>query len=158
MENKLIAIVRIRGKVGLRKGIKGTLNMLKLYNKHTCVIVPNKPTYVGMIQKLKDYITWGEIDEKTLLELIQKRGRIIGKKPLTAEYLKQQAKLTYEQLIPELMSCKKQLKEIPGCKPFFKLTPPRGGYEHTGTKQPFSLGGALGYRKEKINDFILRML
>ena len=131
MEHALIAIIRIHGKVGLRKGIKETLTNLRLYNKHTCIVVPNKPVFIGMITKIKDYITWGEINEQTLRELLLKRGRVAGKK---------------------------QLKDVPGCKPFFKLMPPRGGYERGGTKQPYSLGGSLGYRKDKINDLILKMI
>jgi large subunit ribosomal protein L30 len=38
------------------------------------------------------------------------------------------------------------------------LHPPRGGFERKGIKMPFSLGGALGNRKEKINDLLKRML
>ena len=34
----------------------------------------------------------------------------------------------------------------------------KGGFERKGTKMPFHLGGALGNRKEKINDLIRRML
>ena len=41
---------------------------------------------------------------------------------------------------------------------FFALHPPRGGFERKGTKMPFKLGGVYGYRKEKINDLIKRML
>jgi len=41
---------------------------------------------------------------------------------------------------------------------FFALHPPKGGFEKKGTKMPFKLGGAYGYRKEKINDLIKRML
>ncbi|MBW3004725.1 uL30 family ribosomal protein [Candidatus Woesearchaeota archaeon] len=41
---------------------------------------------------------------------------------------------------------------------YFALHPPKGGFERKGTKMPFKLGGAYGYRKEKINDLIKRML
>jgi large subunit ribosomal protein L30 len=158
MEHALIAIIRIHGKVGLRKGIKETLTNLRLYNKHTCIVVPNNPVFIGMITKIKDYITWGEINEPTLRELLLKRGRVAGKLPLTDAYLKEHAKISFDNLIKEIIAGKKQLKDIPGCKPFFKLTPPRGGYERGGTKQPYSLGGALGYRKDKISDLILKMI
>jgi len=40
----------------------------------------------------------------------------------------------------------------------FALNPPKGGFKRKGTKMPFRLGGAYGYRKEKINDLIKRML
>lgn len=37
------------------------------------------------------------------------------------------------------------------------LHPPRGGFERKGIKIPFKVGGALGYRGEKINNLIKRM-
>ena len=40
----------------------------------------------------------------------------------------------------------------------FALHPPRGGFERKGIKMPFKLGGVYGYRAEKINDLIKRML
>ena len=38
------------------------------------------------------------------------------------------------------------------------LHPPRKGYGRKGIKVPFKVGGGLGYRGEKINDLIMRML
>lgn len=40
----------------------------------------------------------------------------------------------------------------------FRLNPPSKGYGRKGIKIAFSQGGALGYRGEKINDLIKRML
>jgi large subunit ribosomal protein L30 len=40
----------------------------------------------------------------------------------------------------------------------FRLNPPRKGYGRKGIKVAFSQSGALGYRGEKINDLIKRML
>lgn len=39
----------------------------------------------------------------------------------------------------------------------FALHPPRGGLGRKGVKLPFKLGGAYGYRAEKINDLLKRM-
>ncbi len=44
-----------------------------------------------------------------------------------------------------------------GNKKTLHLHPPRGGFEKKGIKMPFKLGGATGYRAEKINDLINRM-
>lgn len=43
-------------------------------------------------------------------------------------------------------------------KQFFRLSPPRKGFERKGVKVPFGKGGALGYRGAKINDLIKRMM
>ncbi len=124
---QLIAIVRVRGRVGIDGGISDTLDMLKLHRHNYCTIQKTTPSIVGMIRKVKDYITWGEIDDKVLQELIEKRS----------------------EPNPEDKS---------RTKSFFRLNPPRKGYGRKGVKMTFAKGGALGYRGEKINDLILRML
>lgn len=53
----------------------------------------------------------------------------------------------------------KTLKEKRGANnAFFKMHPPKGGFERKGIKVPFTLGGAYGNRKEKINELIMKML
>jgi len=71
---KKIAIIRIRGIPGIRWDIKDTLNMLKLHKKHFCVVIENTHSMMGMVKKCKDYITWGEISDEVLKELISKRS------------------------------------------------------------------------------------
>ena len=153
-----IAIVRIRGKNHIQKTVADTLKMLRLYKPNGCVVVPNSPVYLGMIKKAKDYITWGEIDKETFKKMLTERGKVIGDKPVTEEYMKEKVKKGFEEFTEEYFSDKIELKDIPGFKTFFRLCPPSKGYERKGIKKPFSLGGALGYRKEKINDLIKRML
>lgn len=115
-----IAIIRIRGITGIRFDIKKTLNMLNIYKRNFCIVVPKTDANIGMIRKVKDFTTFGTIDEETFSLLKEKRG-VKGKK-------------------------------------YFRLHPPRGGFERKGIKTPFTMGGALGDRKEKINDLIRRML
>ena len=43
-------------------------------------------------------------------------------------------------------------------KILYRLHPPRGGFERKGIKKTFNLGGVLGYRKDKINILIKKML
>jgi len=71
--------------------------------------------------------------------------------------LKEKTKLDLAGFAKEFMEGKKDLKDVPGMKPFFRLNPPVKGFG-AGVKVPFSLGGALGYRKDKINELIKRML
>ncbi len=66
--------------------------------------------------------------------------------------------MTFEQLAKSLFQGKTKLKDVPGMKTYFRLTPPRGGYERKGIKTQYSIGGALGYRKETINGLIRRMI
>ena len=61
-EIRKIALVRIRGRVEIRGKIQDTLVMLGLKRVNWVAVVDGNPVYKGMIQKAKDYITWGEID------------------------------------------------------------------------------------------------
>lgn len=151
------AVVRVRGTVNVRYDIKKTLEMLRLTRVNHCVLIEEDDTYKGMLQKAKDYITWGEIDRDTLVELIRKRGKLIGDKPLDDEYIKRATSYgSVEDLVDGILDGKIRYRDIPDVKPVFRLSPPRKGYE--GIKRSYSVGGALGYRGKEINDLIKRML
>ena len=62
---KRIAIIRIRGDVHMWKEIRDTLRHLNLSVVNNCVVIDDRGEYKGMIDKVKDYVTWGEIDSKT---------------------------------------------------------------------------------------------
>ncbi len=153
-----IAIVQVRGIVGLSQKLKDTFALLKLPKKHSCVLVEANSSTKGMLILLKDYITWGEVDQATVKLLLEKRGKLAGNKPLTETYLKEKTKMNYDEFSKAVMEGKIKIKEVPGLKPYFRLTPPTKGFERGGIKLQYSLGGALGYRKEHINELIRRMI
>jgi len=153
----MLAVIRVRGRTGVRKDISDTLNMLNLTRINHCVLIPENPSYKGMLQKVKDYVTWGEINKETLEKLIRVRGRLYGDKPITDKYVKETMGFkSISELADAIVSGKVLYKDIPNVKPIFRLHPPLKGWEKT--KRHFTEGGALGYRGEKINDLILRML
>ena len=80
-------VIRVRGTTGVIQGIASTLEMLRLNRINHAVLVEENPSYKGMLQKAKDYITWGEIDAETLTEIIAKRGRLVGGARISEEYL-----------------------------------------------------------------------
>lgn len=153
-----LAVVQVRGVLNINRNFKDTLKSLKLIKKNSCVLVDNTPERIGMLARLKDYITWGEADKETVKLLFEKRGKIVGNNPLTEKYLKDNAKAGFDEFINNFIEGKVKLKEVPGLKPFFRLTPPRGGFEREGIKKPFSLGGSLGYRGKEINNLVRKML
>lgn len=153
-----IAVVQVRGPIHLDKKRMDTLKMLKLVRKNSCVIVDNRPAYWGMLEKLKDYVTWGEADAETVKLLLRERGRIAGGKKLSEDYLKSKVKLDYDEFSKKFMADEISFRDVPGLKAFFRLKPPVKGFERGGIKSPYSLGGALGYRKENINLLIRRMV
>lgn len=112
-----IAVILIRGIIGSGQEVKDTLKMLNFRRKNNCIVLEKKPELEGMVKKVKDLTTWGEVSEETLKEMEKrKKGKV------------------------------------------YNLHPPRKGYGRKGIKVPFKVGGGLGYRGEKINDLIKRML
>ena len=151
MDKKRLAVIRIRGRVHVRSGIEDTLKLLNLNKVNHCILVGNSGQYIGMIKKVKDYVTWGEANTKTVETLIKERGRVGGNLPLTDDYLKKHSK--YEKLnsfVDDYVKFKAELKDVKGLKPVFRLKPPTKGHERRGIKKHYSVGGVLGNRGEKI--------
>ncbi len=153
----MYVVIRVRGRTGVRREIADTLKMLRLTRVNHCVLIPDTPSYRGMLHKVKDYVTWGEINEETLAKLIRSRGRLIGDKEITDKYIQESMGFeTIEALARAIVEGKVLYRDIPDVKPVFRLHPPLKGWEKT--KRHSTEGGALGYRGDKINDLILRML
>ena len=151
------AVVRVRGIVNVKPDTKKTLQLLNLTKVNHCVILEEKPSIKGMLQVVKDYVTWGEIDKNILNNLITSRGKIEGDKKLTDDYLKSSTSYSsIDKLSQAIMENKFKYKDIPNVKPIFRLNPPKKGYE--GIKRSFVNKGALGYRGKEINKLIEKMI
>ena len=85
---KLYFAVRIRGRPGMNRKILHTLQMLRMHKVNHGVLIWGLKSYIGMLNKVKDFIAFGEIDETTLLRLLRARGKIEGNRPLTEEHIK----------------------------------------------------------------------
>ncbi|AXV38289.1 MAG: 50S ribosomal protein L30 [Methanobacterium sp. BRmetb2] len=152
----MITAIRVRGTAGVNKDINDTLLMLKLNRINHAVLIPENPSYQGMLVKSKDYITWGEIDEESLSQLIKERGELIGGNKVTDAYLKENTDYSsIMDLSKALLESKVKLEDV-NIKPVFRLHPPRKGYENT--KKSFKEGGSLGYREDQIKDLIKKMV
>jgi len=154
---KRLAVIRIRGTVGVRKDIEYTLRLLRLVRKFHAVVIDDRPDYLGMLQKVKDYVTWGEIDAETLAELLRKRGRLVGNRRPTDEDVKKLGYSSIEEFAEAVIEFKAELSDIPGLKPVFRLHPPKGGFKGT-IKRMYGDGGETGYRGKDINELLRRMI
>jgi large subunit ribosomal protein L30 len=151
------AVIRVRSGIKMKPDIKKTLRMLRLTRVNHCVLIEENKVYKGMLQVVKDYVTYGEIDKDTLSKLISTRGRLIGDKPITEEYIQSSTPFkTLDELADAIINNTFSYVEIPEVKPLFRLNPPRKGYG--GIKRAFKIGGSLGYRSEDINRLIQSML
>lgn len=151
------AIIRVRGQPDVNYDIEYTMGLLGINKVNHCVVVPEDDVMKGMLQKVKDYVTWGEINEATLADLIRVRGRVTGDSMIDDAFLTENSDFkTAEEMARAIIEDGYRMRDVDGVKPVFRLHPPIKGYE--GNKRPYKNGGALGYRGEAINDLISRML
>jgi len=142
----MFLVIRVRGTTGVIKNIADTLDMLRLNRISHAVLVEDTPSYNGMLQKAKDYITWGEIDADLLAEIIAKRGKFTGNNKVTDEYVAENSDYkNIEELAKAVIAGEVKLMDL-DIKPVFRLHPPRKGYEDI--RLSVKEGGSLGYRGE----------
>lgn len=152
----MFLVIRVRGTTGVIQGIADTLDMLRLTRISHATLVEENPSYEGMLQKAKDYVTWGEIDSELLAAIITKRGRISGNEKVTDEFVAENSDYNnISELAEALINGEVKLADV-NIKPVFRLHPPRKGYEDI--RLSFREGGSLGYRGEEIKDLTKRML
>jgi len=143
---KLLAVIRISGMVKVREKIEETLDRLRLRRKYACVIIDSSnKNLMGMLEKVKFYVAYGEIDDKVLSNLIKERAESV-------EGRKKEVKINAPEVVSGLSEGKKLVDF--GLKPFFRLHPPRKGIK---SKLQYPKG-VLGNNKKDIGKLIERML
>jgi|TARA_B100001971_G_C17996450_1_gene435003 large subunit ribosomal protein L30 len=151
---KLLAVVRLRGTVGVRRSVKDTMQMLRLNRTNHCILLKNTQSSLGMLAKVKDYVTWGEINHESAEEILRNRGELEGGRSLTDDFMKNNTEYkNIKSFAKELVEGKAALSDVPKLKQFFRLHPPRKGFG--GIKKSVQEGGGLGRRD--INTLIYRM-
>jgi large subunit ribosomal protein L30 len=130
--------------------------MLRIDRNNYASLLDDRPDYLGMLQRAKDYITWGEPTVDTIKLILEKRAEIPGGKKLDEESIKKIGFENIESLAKSLYKCEIELNKIKGLKPFFRLHPPKKGFKRS-VKRPYNSKGELGYRGETINNLAKRM-
>lgn len=153
----MLAAIRVRGNVNLKKETRHALNSLTLSRVNHLVLRPENNANRKQMDVLRAYITYGEIDRETLIKLLVKRARVAGNKRMDERVIRELKLKGVEEIAEALLSGKKKLGDF-GVKPVFRLRPPRKGYERAGIKKDYTIGGALGYRAGKINKLIAKMI
>lgn len=127
----MIIVIRIAGRIGVEKSRKSTLESLMLNRKYSAILMHEKD--LPVLKNIKELISFGELDDETLKELLIKRCKK-GKKLLS----------NVDEVIKGLKSGKR-LREV-GVNHTLHLHPPRGGFK-TSTKLPYPQG-VLGKNKD----------
>jgi large subunit ribosomal protein L30 len=152
-----LAVVKVRGTISAQREARETLEMLHISRTNHAVLVVNRPAILGMLKRVQSYVTWGEISKEVLAEMLTKKGRLVGNKELTDEYLKKVGCNSINDLASAIATCKVEFLRLHDIQPLFRLHPPTKGYKGT-PKKNFRAGGEAGYRGEAINDLVKRMI
>jgi large subunit ribosomal protein L30 len=137
----MIAVIRISGLVEVPSEINETLSRMRLRKKYTSILIKDTPENQKLLQLVRNFVAYGNIDSETLKLLVEARGMP-----------KEGRKIKVDEVVQEIEKDGKSNL----IKPFFRLHPPRKGID---SKLHFPMRkGVLGDNKEKINDLIRRML
>ena len=155
-ERKCFAVVKVRGTIRAQREARETLELLHLAKTNNAVLIDNRPSYMGMLYRVQNYVTWGEVSKETVSLLLKERGRLEGGKKLTDEAVEKLGYESIDKLADDIASCNVEYPKLPNMQPVFKLHPPSKGFKGK-TKKSFSAGGEAGYRGKRISELIKRM-
>ncbi len=147
-------VVRLRGEAEKPGEVLDTLDMLNLGQVNAFTVVPDDDTYRGMVQKVNDYVAYGEPDAETVALLLKKRGETLEGGEVDDEFAEEQGFESVEHLAEEVVAGETTLREA-GVNPTLRLHPPRKG--HDGIKHSYKQGGVLGNHGDEIDDLLRRM-
>jgi len=159
LAERYLVAVRIDGMPGVKPPEEATLNALRMKTRFSAVLLQDNPSVRGMLQRVKDHITWSEARKDDLKLLLSNRARTTEGLGISSKFLKQKASLAgLGELLSELYSGKFTLAKLweTGVKPVFRLHPPRGGFPRS-SKRPYADRGELGYRKDGLHDLLTKM-
>jgi large subunit ribosomal protein L30 len=72
----MIAVIRIKGDVKIREVIRETLHRMNLKTKYSCIIIEKpKKEEMGMVEKVRGFVAFGEINAETYKKLVEARGK-----------------------------------------------------------------------------------
>jgi large subunit ribosomal protein L30 len=148
-------VIRIRGLVNIPSWAEKTLESLNLRRKFNATIIRENHQTLGMLRKVKDIVAWKSVDESIIKDLLETRGRKKGFHALNQSSLPS----TYKNIGDLANAIHKNnigLSDIEDLKPWFSLSPPKGGFKRK-IKTQFNQKGVLGENNELI-DLVRRMI
>ena len=157
-ERYLVAI-RIDGTPNVKPPEELTLSSLRMKTRYSTVLLRDNPSMRGMLQRIKDHVTWAEAKKEDIELLLSNRARTSEGLGLTSKFVKEKSALAgMRELISGLLSGKVTLARLQemGVDPCFRLHPPTGGFPNS-SKRPFTDSGELGFRKEGLHELLKKM-
>jgi large subunit ribosomal protein L30 len=180
-------VVRMKGTVNVPRWADLTLESLHLDKKFRATIIPENEQSLGMLRKIKEWVSWSSVDNAFVKEFIEKKGRVSSSRLVTATALPTIAATTdsvgdsdkndnnsgkentggngdsqksqnidLDKVASTISQNQLYLSKIPGIKPWFALSPPKGGFRKK-SKRSYSQNGVLGENKELVS-LVKRMM
>ena len=153
------AVIRVRGSEQAGSTVWTTLEQLRLHKINHMVFLPQDASTEGMLQMVKDYVTWGEVSAELIAKVLLKRGETPGgASPINDDFIKKNSE-KYKSIISfakAIASNEARLSDVENLQPVIRLHPPLRGYKNI--RNSFKLRGDLGYRGSTIEKLLERMI
>lgn len=152
-------VVRMKGTVNIPNWAIVTLENLHLNKKFRATLIPENEQTLGMLRKIKEIVSWTTVDENFIRDFIMKKGRASASKLLTNPRNtenKEAHEPDIDKVISDISKNETYLSRISGIKPWFALSPPKGGFKKK-SKVLHSQNGILGENRDLL-DIVKRMM
>jgi large subunit ribosomal protein L30 len=177
-------VVRMKGTVNVPYWARITLESLSLNKRFRATIIPENEQTLGMLRKIKEYVSWTSVDTEFIREFIEKRGRSSASRLLSTasstpdtasstpdtaatdnpngqinndnDENKESQNVDLSKIVSIISQNELYLSKISGIKPWFALNPPKGGFKRK-SKRSYSQAGILGENKELVS-IVKRMM
>jgi len=148
----------LHGQINVPRATRETLVQLGLGRRFSAVVVGDDPVSKGSVHLCKDYVAWAPIDEELLTAILKSKGKVSNSRVLDDEALKAMGFKSHAELAKAIINGKETgtLSQVKGLKPFFGLSPPKGGFKRSSRRQ-FRQGGILG-ENPKLPEIVRRMI
>lgn len=73
----MIAAIKVRGSIDARQKAKRTIKDLNLEKRNQCVVFEDNESIKGMLNRAKDYITYGEVSQEIIEKLEERKDKEI---------------------------------------------------------------------------------
>ena len=153
---KSYLVVRIRGQVDVPYWASTTMELLRLDKKYRATILQAQVNTLGMLDKIKHYVSWQEADIEITKQLLDKKGRKSGYRKIESQDLKDMGFADLDEMASSIVEGKISMSKIKELKPWFALAPPRKGFKRS-TKRLYTQKGILGPNKE-LAELVRRMI
>jgi len=144
----LILVVNLHGQINVRREVRSALREMRVERRFSATVVRDDPSTLGLLDLSRDFAAWAP--------LLEARGKVSERKKLDGNELHELGFKGTEELASKMMEGEMRLSAVKGLRPFFNLSPPRGGFK-VSTRRKFGEGGVLGMNP-KLPELVRRMI